>query len=109
MQGVNWIEAIISILSGLAVCIPLVIKVYDVVKESVKNKNWNMLIGLILDQMKIAQTQFAKGYERKEYVMNMLLDLATKANYPLEEEDIAKISNMIDDMCDMANVVGVKS
>ena len=61
------------------------------------------------EKMKIAQNQFAKGYERKEYVMNMLLDLATRANYPLEEEDIAKISNMIDEMCDMANVVGVKS
>lgn len=37
----EYLELVISILSGIAVCIPLVIKLVSTVKEVVKEKNWN--------------------------------------------------------------------
>lgn len=36
-----WIQAIISILSGIAVVVPLVIKLIQFVQANVKEKNWN--------------------------------------------------------------------
>lgn len=68
-----------------------------------------MLISLVLEQMEKAQRDFSKGSERKAYVMSLLSDLAVKSNYPLDDEDVSKISKMIDEMCDMANIVGVRS
>ena len=106
---INWINTIVSILSGLAVCIPLVVKLYQLIKELVKNKNWNCLLSLVLEEMKKAQAEYERGSDRKKYIMSILIDLAQRANYPIEEEDVSKISNMIDEMCDMAHVVGVKT
>lgn len=104
----EWVDAILSILTGLIICIPLIIKICSLVKDSIKNKNWNLLISLVLDEMKHAQEIFATGGERKEYVMHFLNDLALKANYSLDDEDIAKVSRMIDELCEMANVVGIR-
>ena len=45
-----WIQIIISILSGIAVAIPLIIKLVDVVKKATKSKNWNLLIKMTIDR-----------------------------------------------------------
>lgn len=106
----EWLSAIISIISGVAVCIPLVIKLYKTVTLMIKNKNWNLLIQGIMKYMMEAQTMFSSGRERKEYIMNdIIYKVAVEVNYDLTEEDVKKIDTMIDSLCDMAHVVGVPS
>ena len=40
----DWVEIIIAILSGLAACIPLVIKLVQYVEKAIKEKNWSALL-----------------------------------------------------------------
>ena len=49
-----WIQIAISILSGIAVAIPLIIKLVNVVKDSVKEKNWNLLMKMGYIQNKLS-------------------------------------------------------
>lgn len=105
----DYLNAIISILSGLAVCIPLVIKLVQVIQDAAKEKNWNTIVKMTFDYMATAQVMFEKGADRKEWVMSMVKASATQANYPLDEEALEKIAAMIDDTCDLAKELTKKA
>lgn len=105
----DWLNFIVSVLTGIVISVPLIIKVVSAVQEAVRNKNWNALINLILENMKEAQKQFETGAERKEFVMGMIEVNAAQVNYPLSDQDYDRISAMIDSLCDMANIVGVRA
>jgi hypothetical protein len=94
------------IVSGILACIPLVLKLCETIKALVKAKNYDKLISSILSNMQKAETLFDTGAERKEWVMTLLPEAATVAQYELTADDVTKISNMIDAMCDMAKIVG---
>ena len=98
----EYLELVISILSGIAVCIPLVIKLVSTVKEVVKEKNWNELVSMAFDYMRQAENLFDIGAQRKEWVMAMIKTSAETINYTLDEVALAKISKMIDDTCRLA-------
>ena len=46
-----WIQAIISILSGVAILVPLVIKLVQYVQANAKEKNWSSLMVLVMNLM----------------------------------------------------------
>ena len=100
-----WLQIIISILSGIAVAIPLIIKLINVVKTSVKEKNWNLLIKMATDYMKEAEKNIANGAERKKWVISMVIASASNINYPLTDEDIQKLEDLIDAICDASKVI----
>ena len=54
----SWVDIVVSIMSGLAVCIPLVVKLVNVVSTYVKEKNWSQIVAIVLDLMKEAETLF---------------------------------------------------
>ena len=41
-----WIQAIISILSGIAVIVPLIVVLVKYVRKSVEEKNWTQMLTL---------------------------------------------------------------
>ena len=45
----NWVEIVISILTGLAAAIPLVVKLVEYVQKAVKEKNWNKMLDMVMD------------------------------------------------------------
>ena len=98
----EYLELVISILSGIAVCIPLVIKLVSTVKEVVKEKNWNELVSMAFDYMGEAEELFETGAQRKEWVMAMIKTSAQTINYTLDEVALAKSSKLIDDTCALA-------
>ena len=98
----DWLNIVISILSGLAVCIPLAIKLVQYVESSIKSKNWDKLINLVMDNMSKAEQMFSTGAERKKWVMSLLESNANSVNYELSPEDVQKISDMIDTICSLA-------
>lgn len=100
-----WIQIAISILSGIAVAIPLIIKLVNVVKDSVKEKNWNLLMKMTMDYMTEAEKNIASGAERKEWVMSMVIASAANINYPMTDEDIQKIEDLIDAICDASKIL----
>ena len=100
-----WIQIAISILSGIAVAIPLINKLVNVVKDSVKEKNWNLLMKMTMDYMTEAEKNIASGAERKEWVMSMVIASAANINYPMTDDDAKKIEDLIDAICDASKIL----
>lgn len=105
MTNVEWVNVIVSILSGLAVAIPLVCKLVEYVKKAIEEKNWGQLITLIMGYMEEAEKKFATGAERKEWVMGMVESTAATINYPI---DMEVVSSLIDQLCSMSKIVNGK-
>ena len=100
-----WIQAIISILSGIAVLVPLMVKLVDYVKKSTKEKNWNQMLKLVMNLMAEAEDKFDKGADKKEWVMGELKAMSDTLNYDI---DWNVVSDMIDKICDVSKESNVK-
>ena len=100
-----WIQIAISILSGIAVAIPLIIKLVNVVKDATRSKNWNLLIKMAMDYMTEAEKNIASGAERKQWVMSMVIASAANINYPMTDDDVKKIEDLIDAICDASKIL----
>lgn len=96
------VSIIVAILTGLATCIPMAVKLYQSVKEAIQEKNWPHLLGLVVDLMGEAEEKFTDGATRKEWVMAMVQTSAEYINYPV---DTQALSDMIDALCDMTKIV----
>lgn len=105
----KWISLIASILSGLAVCIPLVYQLIKYVRSAAAESRWDDLLRLVIKNMTTAEGLFETGAERKEWVMGLLTANAASVGYDLKPEDVTKISKMIDDLCAMSKVVNADS
>ena len=104
----SWVEIVVSILSGLAVCIPLVVQLVNVVRAAVKEKNWSQIVTIVLDLMKQAETLFAEGAARKAWVMAGVESAAKSIDYNYDEVAKQKVSDMIDAICATAKIVNTK-
>lgn len=102
----EWLELGLSILSGLAVAIPLVIELVKYVKKAIKEKNWNVILSMVMNYMAIAEKMFDNGAERKEWVLAMVEESSKTVNYDI---DMTVISGLIDNLCTMSKNVNVKA
>lgn len=107
MEVVKWIYVVISILSGIAACIPLVLSLINFVKKVADEKKWNILVSNVLQLMMNAEKDYERGAEKKEYVMNAIKTIADQIGYNFDAEAEKKVSVMIDEICKMAKVVNV--
>lgn len=98
----DWLNIVVSILSGLAVAIPLVVELVKWIQKAVQEKNWQTLLELVTTFMKEAEAKFATGAERKDYVMLAIKASADTINYKI---DMDIVSKLIDDLCAMSKVV----
>lgn len=98
----DWYEVIISILSGLAVAIPLVIKLVEYVRKAIKEKNWQNLLELVTNLMKEAEGKFDNGADRREWVLTCVKATADTINYDIDMDVVGKL---IDDLAAMSKIV----
>ena len=98
----EWVDFVVSILSGLAVAIPLVVKLVQYVQLVVKEKNWQKLLELITHFMQEAEQKFSTGAEKKDYVMLAIKASASAVNYDI---DLEVVSKLIDDLTSMSKIV----
>ena len=98
----EWINLIVSVLSGLAVAIPLIVKLIEYVQKSIKEKNWSKLLDLVISLVSEAETKFENSTDRKEWVLSMVKTSADTINYDI---DINTVGDLIDKLCKMAKVV----
>lgn len=105
MENVTfWIQSLISLLSGLLVLIPLVVKLIQYVRLATKEKNWPNLLSLIMSLMSEAEKEFETGSERKEFVMSEVEAMSTVLNYDI---DLDVVSEMIDAICKAAKNINI--
>ena len=101
----EWYEILISILSGLATAIPLVVQLVKYVKQAMREKNWASLVSLVMKLMSEAECKFEDGQSRKEWVLSMVQTSANSINYDI---DIDNVSDLIDSLCEMSKSINVK-
>lgn len=98
----EWVQLALSIMAGLVTAIPLVIKLVEYVQKAIKEKNWNAMLDMVMTYMETAETKFETGAEKKEWVLAMVKASADTINYDI---DLNAIGQLIDDLCDMTNVI----
>ena len=98
----DWVEIVVSILSGLATAIPLVVGLIKYIQKAIKEKNWNKLVDMVMNFMKEAELKFDNGPERKEWVLMMVKASADTIDYDI---NLIQVSEMIDALCNLTNVV----
>ena len=96
---------ILTIVAGILVCIPLVVKLVNVTKEAVQNKNWHLIVKVVSELMQTAEGLIISGAEKKKYVLSMLATLVKQIDYQMTEADWQKVSDLIDELAAMAKVV----
>ena len=101
-MDIEWVRIVVSILSGLAVCIPLAVKLVQVVRQAIREKNWTTLMKLVMDLMEEAEKKYTAGADKKEWVMGMIAASENTLNFDVDYETV---SIMIDALCDMSRVV----
>lgn len=102
MSADQIVNLVVAVLTGLAACIPLAVKLVQYVQKATQEKNWSALLGLVVDLMEEAEVKFSDGATRKEWVMAMVQTSAEYINYPVDTE---ALSEMIDALCDMTKIV----
>jgi hypothetical protein len=98
-------EIILSIISGLTVCIPLVIKLIEWVRKAHQEKNWAPVMQLVLKFMAEAEELYETGAERKQYVLAAVKEIKASLNY---EIDMEVVGTMIDAICAASKKINVK-
>lgn len=98
------VSMIVAILTGLAACIPLAVKLAQYAQKAVQEKNWGAFLGLAVDLIQQAEQKFSDGATRKEWVMAMVKTSAEYINYPVDSD---ALSNLIDALVSMSKTVNV--
>ena len=106
MSAEQIVSLIVAVLSGLAACIPLAVKLVQYVQKAAEEKNWGQLLGLLVDLMEEAEQKFEEGATRKEWVMAMVQTSAEYIAYPM---DTQALSDLIDGLIDMTNNINAAS
>ena len=101
----KFVEYLPAILVGLAAIIPLVTALVKYVTKAAEDKNWNIIVKMVLDLMVQAEHDYSSGIERKEFVMNQMKVLAATVDFKVDWD---KVSDLIDALCEMAHEVNVE-
>lgn len=101
----QYIDVIVSILAGLVVCIPVVVKLGQTVHAAIQEKNWARLLEIAMEFMTKAETMFSTGADRKTWVMEMTRAAAGQIDYNYDADAEAKVSDLIDEICRVSKTV----
>lgn len=102
MEWTDILQHVIAILSGIAASIPLVIQLVKYVKQAIKERNWYVLLEKVMCLMETAETKFADGAERKEWVLAMVKASADSINFNIDYEVVGE---MINSLCAMSRII----
>lgn len=102
------LDIIVTILSGIMVCVPILLALGSAISECVREKNWSAIVTFVLDYMVEAEQLFEKGADRKTWVMEMLEEVVIQLNYPYDDEARNKVSAMIDDICEASRIINAE-
>ena len=101
----EWYEIIISIISGIAACAPVVIKLVSYIKALAQEKNWSKLIVIVSNFMAEAETLYPDGASKKEYVINSIMAISKTIDYPIDKD---MLSELIDSLTKLSKKVNAE-
>jgi hypothetical protein len=101
----EWYEIIISILSGIAACIPLVISLVKFIQKTAKEKNWSKLVVIVSNFIAEAETLYPDGASKRDYVINSVLAIAKTIDYPIDKD---MLGELIDSLVALSKKVNIE-
>lgn len=101
----EWLEIVLSILTGLAATIPLVISLVKWIEKAIRAKQWVKLLNFVMELMADAEKELPDGASRKEWVLQMVESSSDIIDY---EVDMDEVSKLIDALCEMTKKINVK-
>ena len=101
----EWYEIIISILSGIAASVPLVITLVNTIKSLYKEKNWGKLVVIVSNFIAEAEVLYPDGASKKDYVTNSVLAMAKTIDYPVDKD---MLSELIDSLVALSKKVNIE-
>lgn len=104
MELMDILNLVAAIISGVAACIPVVVKLVEYIKALAKEKNWGKLVVIVSNFIAEAETLFPDGASKKEYVINSVMAIAKTIDYPVDEE---MLSELIDNLIALSKKVNV--
>jgi len=99
------IELIIAIVSGMATCLPLAVKLIQITREAVKERNWTKMLDLVIELMEDAEEFLQDGASKKQWVLSGLKSLQGFAGFDIDDE---VVSNLIDNLAGMSKNVNAQ-
>lgn len=99
------ITIVFNVILAIGIATPLVIALVKYVRQSIREKNWNNLVKLVLELISTAEEKFETGAERKEWVISMVRAVENQINFDIDEETL---SNLIDDLVNLTKKVNIK-
>lgn len=99
------IAIVVNVILAVGIATPLVIALVKYVRQSIKEKNWNNLVKLVLELISTAEEKFETGAERKEWVIDMVRVAENQINFDIDEEQLSKL---VDDLVEMSKKVNIK-
>ena len=101
----EWIEIVISILSGIAICVPLVISLVKYIQKVAKEKNWSKLVVIVSNFIAEAEALYPDGASKKEYVINSVMAIAKTIDYPIDKD---MLGELIDNLVALSKKVNIE-
>ena len=102
----NWVEMIISVLTGLAAAIPLAVQLVKYIVKARQEKNWSKVVNLVVALMQEAEGKLIEGADKKQWVLAMVKASADTIDFDV---DIGQIGDLVDSLCSMSKVVNAQS
>lgn len=101
-MNAEWLNWVVSILTGLAAAIPLAVQLVKYIIKARQEKNWSKVVNLVVALMQEAEGKLTEGADKKQWVLAMVKASADTIDFDV---DLDQIGNLIDSLCDMSKVV----
>lgn len=101
----NYLEEIITILSGLLILIAYFTKLVSALKKSRDYKNQNTTNIELMELIKLSEELFENGENKKTFVLERIKDFVNENNFNIDFEEIDK---MIEKYINMTNKVNIE-
>lgn len=99
------LNIILSIVTGIATCIPIAIQLVKYIKEATKEKNWGKLVVIVSNFIAEAEILFPDGASKKDYVINSVFNIAKTIDYPVDKE---MLGELIDNLVALSKKVNIE-
>ena len=95
---VGLITLICGLIAAIATLVPTFVKLFNTVKELVKEKNWKKITQIAINAIRAAEQSGMSGADKKEMVIAAVKAGCAEAGIELDDEQLVRLADYIDEM-----------
>lgn len=102
-EVITLITLICGLIGAVGALIPTLVKLFNALKEIVKNKNWEKIIKIAYKAVEEAEKTGKSGAEKKEIAIAAVKAGCAEAGIELDVEQANKLADYIDELIEYFN------